>query len=345
MISPTARNLALLVLVPLALLYLAMQARPGRPAILSRWGVPAGPAQAASGLVGRAEPLVGQANPVGADPEAFHAGSALQEGLADGALRYFRRAMPGGGELAYVVVRLDARVQVAVVSADGATPASDSRGDTVWADGGRHLASVAAMAGAPYAARAGMDLIAAMAFGFHGAERTSDEGSVVVDGVVRRVNAGRAALCISPELRASIGLFSAEALAGCAQAAGAGPVILWQGQVASTAVAQPSADLLPFNPLGEDFVQLDWRKKIYNGLYPKTAIGVGDLPDGGSFLVLATSSGVAGEEFARALRDMGCRDALGGDDDTSTQATWRGQPVWPRPARDVPDAIAVYLRR
>jgi hypothetical protein len=312
--------------------------------VLSRWGagVAADQAQASAGLVGKAAPLAGEALPTVAGLEAFNAGSALQESVAGGAVSFFRRAMPGG-DLAYVVVRLGAGVHVGLISADGATPTSDAAGDTIWADGQRHLAPVAQMAAAPYAARAGMDLVAAMAFGFHGDARTSDEGSVVIDGAIRRVNAGRSALCITPERHAQIGRFDATALAGCAQAAGAGPVILWRGRVVSLSADQPTNALLPFNPIGEDFVQLAWRKQIYAGTYPKTVIGVGDLPGGGSFLVLATSQGLTGEAIARALREMGCSDALGGDDDTSTQAVWRGRPVWDRPGRPVPDAVAVYV--
>ena len=62
-----------------------------------------------------------------------------------------------------------------------------------------------------------------------------------------------------------------------------------------------------------------------------------------AYLVLVTSNGVVGVELARALRAMGCTSALGGDDDTSTQATWRGQSLWPNQPRAVPDAIGVYL--
>jgi hypothetical protein len=339
----TLRNLALALLVPLAVVYLAIQAGQARPAVLSHWGAAvASVNQASAGLVGKAAPLTGAALPVVASLETFNAGSTLQESVASGAVRSFRRAM-SGGDLAYVVVRLGAGVRVGVINADGATPASDAAGDTVWADGQRHLVPVAQMAAAPYAARAGMQLVAAMAFGFHGDARTSDEGSVVIDGVTRRVNAGRSALCITPDQRATIGRFDAAALAGCAQAAGAGPVILWRGRVASLAADQPTDALLPFNPLGEDFVQLAWRKHIYAGTYPKTVIGVGELPGGAPFLVLATSQGITGEDLARALREMGCSDALGGDDDSSTQAVWRGRPVWDRPGRPVPDAVAVYV--
>ncbi|NTV04275.1 hypothetical protein HGA89_05100, partial [bacterium] len=191
----TLRNLALAIILPLVAVFLAIQVGQARPAVLSRWNV-ALPNQAAPpGLVGKADPLVGQALPAVAGLEAFNAGSALQDSAADGAVQSFRRALPGGGTLAYVVVRLDPGVHVALVSADGATPASDAAGDTVWADGGRHLATVAQMAAAPYAAREGMELVFAMAFGFHGEPRTSDEGSVVVDGVIHRVNPGRSALC------------------------------------------------------------------------------------------------------------------------------------------------------
>jgi hypothetical protein len=52
-----------------------------------------------------------------------------------------------------------------------------------------------------------------------------------------------------------------------------------------------------------------------------------------------------GVELARQLKAMGCTDALGGDDDTSTQAVWRGQPTQPRAVRPVPDAIGVWWKR
>lgn len=338
----TPRNLALVIIVPLAAILLAIQAGQVRPAVLSRWGAAVAD-QAASGLTGKAEPLAGRATLAAAGLEAFNAASVRLDTAGDGAVQAYRRALTGGGTMHYVVVRLVAGVSVSVISADGATPASDATGNTMWADGGRHLQPVAEMAAAPYAARDGMDLVAAMAFGFHGDERTSDEGTVVVDGAILRVNPGRSALCVTADRRAIIGLFSAEDLAACDQAAGAGPVILWQGKVVSLAADSPTTSLLPFNPLGEDFVQLDWRKKIYAGRYPKTAIGVGRLPDGGSFIVLATAEGARGEDIARALREMGCSDALGGDDDTSTQAVWRGQPVWQRPGRPVPSAVAVYV--
>ncbi len=306
-------------------------------------------APAEQAMANQIAPLTSVMQPVGADPlaaerlAAFNAGSALQESVADGRVEYYRRAV-GGGELFYSVVRLDERVHVEVINADGATPGSDASGDTIWTDGGRHLQPVAVMANAPYAARDGMELLWAMAFGFHGDARTSNEGSVVINGVVHRVNAGRGALCITPDQRASIGKFDTEQLAGCTQAIGGGPVILWDGKIADPALTAPTDDRLPFNPLGEDFVQLDWRVKIYSGTYPKTAVCVGDLPDGRSFLVLAISSGVVGVDFAGALRDMGCHSALGGDDDTSTQAVWRGQPLWQRAQRPVPDALAVYVR-
>jgi hypothetical protein len=340
----------LLLLIPLALLVLLVQLVEARSTVLSRWMLAPPPDVAAQslqgGLTGRAEPL---AATFGAPPAverlaAFNAGSALQEELGEGRVAFYRRAMPGGGELAYFVVMLDEQVHLEVLNADGATPGSDATGDTIWRDGQRHLATVAAMAAAPYAARDGMELLGAMAFGFHGAERTSNEGSVVINGEVLRVNAGRGALCITPGQRAVIGLFDAEALQGCRQAIGGGPVILWQGKIANPAVSAPDGEYLPFNPLGEDFVQLDWRIKIYSGAYPKTAVCAGDRPGGSSFLIMATSAGVAGVDLARALRDMGCDAALGGDDDTSTQAVWRGQPVWARQPRAVPDAIAVYLK-
>ncbi|MFN8569839.1 MAG: phosphodiester glycosidase family protein [Kouleothrix sp.] len=83
---------------------------------------------------------------------------------------------------------------------------------------------------------------------------------------------------------------------------------------------------------------------IYAGTYPKTAVGVGTHEDGTTFLVFATSYGTTGVELAGQLKAMGCSDALGGDDDTSTQAVWRGAQVQPGTVRKVPDALAVYIR-
>lgn len=337
-------NLTLLVLIPLGL-YVFVQSVQGRSTVLSRWAAAAGAAPQPGGLSGAADPLAGSALALPPPLErlaSFNAGSQLQEEAAGGLVRFYRRGIDGG-ELVYFVVQLDERVHIEVINADGATPASDANGDTIWAGGGRHLATVVEMANAPYAARPGLELLGAMAFGFHGAERTSNEGSVVINGTVHRVNPGRSALCITPELTARVGLFSAEDLKGCAQAIGAGPIILWQHRIASTGVDAPTDELLPFNPLNEDFVQLAWRVKIYNGRYPKTAACVGDRPDGRSFVILVNSTGITGETLARAMRDMGCRDALGGDDDTSTQATWRGSPIWPG-TREVPDAIGVYSK-
>lgn len=336
------------VLIPMAVIYLALQAMQSSPTVLSRWSLPRPLAQAgaSNALVGKANPLVAAAIPSLPAHEqlaAFNGASALQESAAGGLVEYYRRAV-GGGELAYVVVRLDEAVHVQLINADGATPGSDATGDTIWTDGQKHLATVAAMFGAPYAVRDGSELLGAIAFGFHGAARTSNEGSVVINGVVHRVNPGRGALCIDHGRRAMIDLFDAEELKGCSQAVGGGPVMLWQGKIANPAVQAPDGEYLPFNPLGEDFVQLDWRIKIYNGTYPKTAVCVGDLPGGSSFLVLANTSGVVGVDFARALRDMGCTTALGGDDDTSTQGVWRGQPLWSNSPRAVPDAIGVYVR-
>lgn len=348
---------ALLLLAVFAVIHLGLQVVQGPQTVVSRWGVFGSSGESSSAenaLVGYADPLaaVMQAGPAQAVPAvppaealaAFNAGSALQESVADGRVAWYRRGV-AGGELLYAVAMLDERVHIELINADGAMPGSDSSGDTIWTDGGRHLQPVVAMANAPYAAREGMELLWAMAFGFHGAERTSNEGSVVINGVVHRVNAGRGSLCITADGRASIGKFDHAQLQHCAQAVGGGPVILWDGRIANPAVRAPEGDYLPFNPLGEDFVQLDWRIKVYSGGYPKTAVCVGDLPSGRSFVVFANSNNLVGVEFARALRDMGCHSALGGDDDTSTQAVWRGQQLWQREQRPVPDALGVYVRQ
>ena len=276
--------------------------------------------------------------------EAYNQAGALQESAAGGRVRFYRRDLGGGAALAYFVVQLDDQVRVALVNADGATPGTHPSGDTMWADGQRHLATVEEMARAPYAAHPGMTLLGALAFGFHGDVRTSDEGTVVIDSQLYHLNPGRGTLCITRDGRARIGLFDEAQVRQCAQAFGAGPVVLWGGKVANPQVAAPDATFVPYNPLGEDFAQLDWRRKVYTGTYPKTVIGVGSRADGGSFLVMLVSYGVSGVTLAEQLRDMGCTEALGGDDDSSTQAVWRGAPVVRRPVGEVPDAVAVYAR-
>lgn len=317
---------------------------------LSRW---AGPRAASGfqGIIGTAiapaapaapAGIVGMAVPQTLGLDRYNHESQLVE-AAPGGVSFYRRALPGGATLAYFVVQLGPAVHIEVLNADNATPGSDASGDTIWTDGQQHLATVAEMAQAPYALRDGQPPIAAMAFGFHGAARTSDEGTVVINGTQHRVNAGRAALCLTHAGEARIGLFGAAALKECEQANGAGPVILLGGKVANPAVPEPTDAFVPFNPLGEDFVQLDWRKKIYNGTFPKSAIGLG-ANERGAFLVFATSYGATGVELAGQLKAMGCSDALGGDDDTSTQAVWRGSPVQPGTPREVPDALAIYLR-
>ncbi len=292
----------------------------------------------------QAQEAANQPLPIGEHAlEAYNQGSALQEDAGEGRVRFFRRDV-AGGSLAYIVVKLDERVHIEVVNADGATPTSDASGDTLWSDGQRHLATVKEMVDAPYAGRDGLTLLGAMAFGFHGAERTSNEGSVVINGQVLRSNPGRATLCITKDGTAHIGKLSAEELQNCHQAIGGGPVVLWNGKIANPDVSSETDEFVPFNPLSEDFVQLDWRKKIYTGGYPKTVVGIGSRADGASYLVMAISTNMHGVELARQLRDMGCFTALGGDDDTSTQAVWRGEPVYHHQVREVPDAIAVYLR-
>jgi hypothetical protein len=339
------RLLGLLAAIIFTLMLIVWLPPPDRP-FISRWAgavaalpeAPEGPAPP-----GEAGPIVIQAIPNQLSLESYNQGSQLLDADPSGLVRYFRRDV-AGGSIAYFVVTLDEQVHLEVINADGATPGSDASGDTIWTDGGKHLASVAQMAGAPYAAREGMSLLGAMAFGFHGDVRTSNEGTVVINGTVHRVNAGRAALCLTRAGQAKIGLFDAGALAECEQAIGGGPVILWRGKIANTAVSTETDNYLPFNPLGEDFVQLDWRKKVYDGRYPKTAIGVGAHPDGRAYLVMLISEGVTGIDLAEQFKALGCTDAVGGDDDSSTQAVWRGAAVQSHSPRTVPDALAVYLR-
>ena len=351
-----------IMLIGVVLVFLAMQ--PVRP-IISQWNggsnvadtaaqalgqsaAPVAPtaAPAAPTLVPPVAFFTGVASPQGAGEQALNAylqASSLQEDAGTGHVRFYQRDV-AGGSIDLFVARLGDTTHVEVISADGATPGSDSSGDTIWTDGQRHLATVQAMVSAPNASRDGMTLLGAIAFGFHGDMRTSDEGSIVVNGTLLRSNPGRATLCLTKEHTAKIGRFSTAELGQCAQAIGGGPVILWDGKVANPDVPTPTDEFVPFNPLGEDFIQLDWRKQIYTGLYPKTAVGIGLLQDGSTYLVLATAHTVNGVDFARQLRDMGCYAALGGDDDTSTQATWRGNLVRATNPREVPDAIALYLK-
>jgi hypothetical protein len=331
--------LVLIALVASTLL-IALTFQPVRP-FLSNWIGAQPSATSATPLAGSFAPQI----EIGvAALDRYNQGSVLQEDVADGRVRFFRRDLPGGGALAYFVVMLDEQVHIGVINADGATPGSDASGDTVWTDGGKHLATVEEIARAPYAARTGMQLLGAMAFGFHGNVRTADEGTVVIDGRVHRVNPGRAALCISGG-RAQIGLFDAGQAGACEQAIGAGPVILWQGKIANPDVGAATEAFVPFNPLGEDFVQIDWRRKVYTGGYPKSVVGVGAREDGRSYLVMLVSYDVGGVELAAQLKAMGCTEALGGDDDTSTQAVWRGVPIRQRAVQEVPDALAVYVRQ
>jgi len=312
---------------------------------ISHWsgGVAAPLAMAASAQQSAATAIVIRATPDPSPIESYNQGSVLQDADSSGRVRFYRRDV-AGGSIAYFVVMLDPQVHLEVITADGATPGSDASGDTIWTDGQKHLTTVAQMTQAPYAARTGMHLLGAMAFGFHGDTRTSDEGTVVINGQLLRANPGRAALCLTSGGQAKIGLFDARALGECEQAIGGGPVILWHGKIANPAVKAETDRYLPFNPLSEDFVQLDWRKTVYSGSYPKTVLGVGTHADGRAYLVMLISNGISGLDLAEQLKALGCTDALGGDDDSSTQAVWRGTSVQSHSPRSVPDALAVYLR-
>jgi hypothetical protein len=332
------------VLAASALMLFVWPPQSGRP-FISRWsgGVAAPIAVAAGAQPAAATTIVIQATPDPTALESYNQSSVLKDADPSGRVRFYRRDV-AGGSIAYFVVTLDPQVHLEVINADGATPGSDATGDTIWTDGQKHLATVAQMAQAPYAARSGMELLGAMAFGFHGDARTSDEGTVVINGKLLRANPGRAALCLTSGGQAKIGLFDASALGECEQAIGGGPVILWNGKIANPDVGAETDRYLPFNPLGEDFVQLDWRKRVYSGSYPKTVIGVGKHADGRAYLVMLISNGVSGLDLAEQLKALGCTDALGGDDDSSTQAVWRGASVQSHSPRSVPDALAVYLR-
>ncbi len=343
---PRALLVALIIILAIAFAF----PWPTRP-VISRWPGSQAIFAAVPDLIGTAvapnapAEIVALAAPQTVSLERYSQASRLVDADPSQHVSYYRRDLPGGGALAYFVVQLSEHVHIEVLNADDATPGSDASGDTIWTDGRPHLATVAEIAQAPYAARDGLALLGAMAFGFHGDLRTSDEGTVVINGEIRRVNPGRAALCITRDGRAEIGRYDAKALEKCEQAIGAGPVVLWQGKIANPAVTTETGEFLPFNPLNEDFVLLDWRRKIYSGNYPKSVIGVGADANGAPYLIMATSYGVTGVDLAGQLKVMGCTAALGGDDDTSTQAVWRGAVVQPGNVREVPDAVAIYVRQ
>src|SRR3954454_17167783 len=217
---------------------------------ISHWsgGVAAPLAIAASAQQSVATAIVIRATPDPSPIESYNQGSVVQDADSSGRVRFYRRDV-AGGSIAYFVVMLDPQVHLEVINADGATPGSDASGDTIWTDGQKHLTTVAQMTQAPYAARAGMTLLGATAFGFHGDARTSDEGTVVINGKLLRANPGRAALCLTSDGKAKIGLFDAHALGECEQAIGGGPVILWHGKIANPAVKAETDRYLPFNPL------------------------------------------------------------------------------------------------
>jgi hypothetical protein len=328
---------------------------PPQPLVVSRWAsldraagvlglaAPTAAPTARPGITGGARPISTPIAPGSDQLEQFNQGSRLVDAAAAGSVRAYTRDV-AGGTIAYVVVFLDQNTHIEVITADGATLGSDATGDTIWTDHGRHLQTVEAMSRAPYAQRPDMELLGALAFGFHGGERTSDEGTVVINGEVQRVNPGRSALCIRADNSAAIGVFDQRRAATCQQAAGAGPVLLLGGRIANPAVSAETREYVPFNPLDEDFTQLDWRRKVFQGDYPKTMIGLGRHAAGFDYLVLMATYGIDGVAGLEQLQAMGCSEAIGGDDDTSTQLVWRGSQIVRRQVRAVPTAIGVYAR-
>jgi hypothetical protein len=117
-----------------------------------------------------------------------------------------------------------------------------------------------------------------------------------------------------------------------------------RGKIANPALLAETAEFVPFNPLREDFSQIDWRKTVFTGDYPKTMVGIGRHANGHDYLVLLVSYNLNGIEAARQLLALGCSEAIGGDDDTSTQLVWRGSQIVPRTVRSVPTAIGIYAK-
>lgn len=290
------------------------------------------------GIVLLAQPDATAAPEVAAQPTLFPQPASLpqfQPTDMEGDISYFRHNV-ASGQVFYVSVPIGPTTKLQIINAEGKEPGSDNTGDTVWVDGGKHLQTIDQIAGLGSSQYQGRSPVFAMAFGFHGDERTSDEGTVRTNGITYRTNFGRAVVCVATAMgRAGIGLFKTnEDLNACDMAAGAGPVFLNGGQIAGVEI--------PFNPLNEDFVQLGWRQDMYNGVRPKTVVAVKKEADHDT-LILLNAYGLTGIEIATFLRDeLGCSYAIGGDDDGSTQAVWRGQRVFPGGVNAVPDGIAVY---
>ena len=210
--------------VALLILYLSYKAP--TPVVLSRWApfaqamvAIAAPAQAILSIQATTQALATPTTGWAAF-EIYSSESDLIESVANGQLRLYQRKLQQGS-IVYAMLTLGDQVFLETIHADGATPGSDATGDTIWLDGNQHLQPVSALVAAPYAQRPGANLIGALAFGFHGDLRTSDEGTVVSDGKILRINTGRAALCISAAGQARIGLFDAAQLQQCQQAFGA----------------------------------------------------------------------------------------------------------------------------
>jgi len=345
------------IIITLAILVIYFSYGSPQQLVFSRWNMNAvrqavqetlhleqpAPIAAPPAVTGQAYAILTPNTPGSSALESYNQSSTLVETAANGSVRLFKRDL-AGGSIAYIVVLLDGQTHLEVLTADGATLGSDATGDTIWTDHAQHLRSVEEMVQAPTATRTGMTLLGAMAFGFHGAERTSDEGTVVINNQIQRINPGRAAICIRPDGKTAISVFNARQAKGCAQAAGAGPVVLARGKIANPAIMSETAEFVPFNPLREDFTQLDWRKTVFTGDYPKTMVGIGRHTNGHDYVVLMVSYNLNGIEATKQLQAMGCSEAIGGDDDTSTQLVWRGSQVVPRTVRRVPTAIAVYTK-
>lgn len=333
----------------IALVILLFSYSPAPPRVLSRWApiaqalaAVAAPAQAMLSISAQTQPLVNSATGM-TTFENYSVKSELIDSQADGQLRLYRRQLQQGS-LVYAMVMLGDNVFLETINADGAIPGSDATGDTIWLDGQQHRQPVSAMVSAAYAQRPNAQLIGAMAFGFHGDIRTSNEGTIVSEGKILRVNPGRAALCINAEGQAQIGLFNPTQLQQCQQAFGAGPVLMLAGKIVHPELQQETPGFLPFNPLQEDFAQIEWRRTVYAGRYPKTIICIGQQDKQRSYAVLLTAYDAYGIDIMQELRAMGCTAAIGGDDDSSTQLVWQGEMTVARPVRAVPDAIGIYIR-
>lgn len=240
----------------------------------------------------------------------------------------------------YALVVIDEHVTFRNVTADGAIPATDENGDTIWKDRQLHGEPVAQMR--ENAQMEGWDEAVITNASFFGA-RTSPEETSVIDGEVLLANVERTTVCRLPDGTIRIRPQTKEEIAQCDQATGGGLTFLYEGRIAGI-------EGNPFNMLNEGFALIERRKQAYDTGEPKTAFAIGRLPDGRQIGMLIVSRGLTGPQVALNLRDKkGMEYATWFDSGSSTQGVVYGDKGeydmdGITPNRPVPNGWMVYVR-